>query len=123
MNHKNSAKLRKLYKANFKMTHKKTKKKFKIGHKVRISKNKYIFEKGYTPNWTTEIFTICHVKNTFPVMYELIDHQDNPIKDSFYKEELLKAKNPDMYFIKKVLKRRGDRIFVKWLGFDSTLNS
>ena len=37
----------------------KKKRKFKVGDKVRVSKAKHIFEKGYTPNWSTEIFTIC----------------------------------------------------------------
>ena len=45
-----------------------------IRDKVRVSKYKHIFEKGYTPNWTTEIFTIFRVKNTFPVIYKLKDY-------------------------------------------------
>ena len=32
--------------------------KYKLGDKVRISKYKYTFEKGYTPNWTKEVFAI-----------------------------------------------------------------
>ena len=36
--------------------------KFKVGDKVRVSKSEQIFEKGYTPNWSTEIFTIDKIK-------------------------------------------------------------
>ena len=40
--------------------------KFKAGDRVRISKYKNIFAKGYTPNWSEEVFVIKEVKNTFP---------------------------------------------------------
>ena len=36
--------------------------KFKIGDIVRISKYKNIFAKGYTPNWSEEIFVIKKVR-------------------------------------------------------------
>lgn len=97
--------------------------KFKIGDKVRISKNKEIFEKGYTPNWSTEIFTISKVQNTAPRTYQLQDYQDKPIAGGFYEEELLKTKYPDIYLVEKVLKKRGNNIYVKWLGFDNSHNS
>ena len=38
--------------------------KFKVGDHVRISKYKNIFAKGYTPNWSEEVFLIKKVKNT-----------------------------------------------------------
>ena len=37
--------------------------KFSVGDKVRISKKKKTFEKGYTTRWTEDIFTIVEVKN------------------------------------------------------------
>ena len=40
--------------------------KFKVGDHVRISKYKNIFAKGYTPNWSEEVFVIKKVKNTVP---------------------------------------------------------
>ena len=40
--------------------------KFKVGDDVRISKYKNIFAKGYTPNWSEEVFVIKKVKNTVP---------------------------------------------------------
>lgn len=96
---------------------------FRVGDKVRVSKNKHVFEKGYTPNWTTEIFTVNRVMPTTPVTYKLKDYQDEPIAGGFYEEELLKAKYPDVYLVEKVLEKRGDRVYVKWLGFDTSHNS
>lgn len=97
--------------------------KFVIGDIVRISKAKYVFSKGYTPNWTTELFKIVKINITDPVTYILEDLQGNPIMGAFYKEELQKTETPDVYLIEKILKRRGNKVFVKWLGFDNTHNS
>ena len=48
--------------------------KFKIGDKVRISKYKRkVFDKGYTPNLTEEIFLIDKIQSTNPIMYTLKD--------------------------------------------------
>ncbi|XP_046751326.1 uncharacterized protein LOC124414422 [Diprion similis] len=73
------------------------KRKFKVGDRVRISKYKNVFEKGHTPNWTTEIFTVSEVKNTNPPTYKLTDYQDHSIEGGFYEEELSKVKYPDGY--------------------------
>jgi len=43
--------------------------KVKVGDLVRVSKYKTVFEKGYTPNWTTEVFKIVKVQRTNPVTY------------------------------------------------------
>jgi len=67
----------------------KTKKpKFKVGDKVRITKKKDTFEKGYTTRWTREIFVIETVLNTTPVTYKIKDLKDEEIKGSFYEKEL-----------------------------------
>ncbi|XP_074096350.1 uncharacterized protein LOC141525687 [Cotesia typhae] len=97
--------------------------KFKVGDKVRISKYKHVFDKGYTPNWTTEIFTIKSVQNTNPTTYKLVDYQDQPIEGGFYNEELSKVKYPDVYLVEKVIRKRGHKYYVKWLGFDTKHNS
>ena len=96
--------------------------KFKIGDVVRISKEKNIFEKGYTPNWTTENFTITKIHLTTPFTYNIKDYRDNSIDGKFYEEELQKCKYPDTYLIERVIRKRGDRVLVKWLGFDDTHN-
>ncbi|CAB0041108.1 unnamed protein product [Trichogramma brassicae] len=71
--------------------------KFKIGDKVRVSKAKHLFEKGYEPNWTTEVFTVRRVAPTDPVTYHLQDYLEQPISGCFYEEELSKAKHSDVY--------------------------
>ena len=68
------------------------KSKFAIGDKVRISKYKRkVFDKGYTPNWTEEIFVINKVLPTKPVTYSIVDLMGEAIKGSFYEQELQKA--------------------------------
>ena len=47
--------------------------KFKVGDHVRISKYKTIFSKGYTPNWSGEVFVIKKVRNTVPWTYVIND--------------------------------------------------
>ena len=47
--------------------------KFKVGDHVRISKYKNIFAKGYTPNWSEEVFVIKKVKNAVPWTYVIND--------------------------------------------------
>lgn len=97
--------------------------KFKINDHVRISKYRGVFDKGYTPNWSNEIFTISKINYTNPITYLLIDAQKQPIHGCFYTEELQKVKHPDVYLVEKVLKKKGNKVFVKWLGFDSSHNS
>jgi len=96
---------------------------FKIGDPVRVSKFKTLFEKGYTPNWTTEVFRIVKVQRTNPVTYLLEDSCGKPITGGFYEQELLHVNNPDVYLVEKVLQQRGNNVYVKWLGFDNSHNS
>ncbi|XP_044019588.1 uncharacterized protein LOC122860011 [Aphidius gifuensis] len=104
------------------LTHCHVKIKFKLNQHVRISNHKHVFDKEYKPNWTNEIFTITKINKTSPVMYKLKDYQENPIQGSFYNEELQKVRHSDIDLIKKVLKRRGNKMYVKYLGFDNSYN-
>ena len=88
----------------------------KVGDKVRISKAKNVFEKGYLPNWTEEIFTIARCLNTKPRVYELKDYYGEPIRGTFYAQELQKT-DVEEYWIEKVIKKQGDRALVKWAGY------
>lgn len=98
--------------------------KFKLGDSVRLSKYKHVFEKSYTPNWTTEIFKIRKVqRNTDPFTYLLSDYQGNDISGSVYEPELLLVRHPDLYLVEKIIRRKGNKVYVKWLGFDRTHNS
>ena len=64
---------------------------FKVGDKVRISKFKNIFAKGYTPNWSTEIFIINKVNDTVPYTYNLKDLNGEETISGFYDKELQKT--------------------------------
>ena len=64
--------------------------KFKIGDHVMISKYKNIFAKGYTLNWSDEIFVVQKIKNTVPWTYEINDLNGEEIIGSFYEKELQK---------------------------------
>ena len=61
---------------------------FKVGDRVRISKFKNIFAKGYAPNWSSEIFIVDKVNDTAPYTYNLKDLNDKEIIGSFYDKEL-----------------------------------
>lgn len=97
--------------------------KFHINDYVRISKFKTLFEKGYTPNWSTELFRIVEILPTEPITYRLADLDDNKISGCFYEYEILKTEKNDVYLVEKIIKRKGNKIFVKWLGFDDTHSS
>lgn len=102
---------------------KRVKTKFKIGDFVRMSKYKHVFSKGYTPNWTTEIFKINRVQHTDPITYLLTDLEGNEIKGTVYQQELQLAQHPNLYLVEKIIRKKGNRVYVKWLGFDNNHNS
>jgi len=97
--------------------------KFNVGDKVRISVQKGVFTKGYLPNWSTEIFKVVKINKTSPITYNLKDYTGKPIAGCFYSEELHKTEYPEDYLIEKIIRKKGDKSFVKWLGFDSSHNS
>lgn len=101
----------------------KKKPKFSVGNFVRISKHREAFTKGYTPNWSTEIFKIAKIKLTNPTTYIIADGTDQEIRGGFYEQELQKVKHPDVYLVEKVLRRKGNKVYVKWLGLDKSQNS
>ena len=68
--------------------HNKKDSRFKIGDRVRISKFKNIFAKGYTVNWSREIFIINKINDTVPCTYNLKDLNCEEIIGSFYDREL-----------------------------------
>lgn len=97
--------------------------KFLVNDSVRVSKFKGDFYKGYTPNWSTEIFNVVKVNNTNPPTYILEDKHKQLILGSFYESEMQRTKFPDIYLIEKVIKRKGTKLFVKWLGLSNEENS
>ena len=61
---------------------------FKVGDRVKISKFKNIFAKGYAPNWSKEIFIADKINDKVPYTYNLKDLNDEEIIVSFYDREL-----------------------------------
>ena len=96
--------------------------KFKVGDNVRISKYKNVFAKGYTPNWSEEDFINNKIKNIVPWTYAISDLNDEEITESFYGKELKKTSQKE-FRIEKVLKRKGDKLYVKWKGYNNSFNS
>ena len=96
--------------------------KFKVGDYVRISKYKNIFAKGYMPNWSEEVFVIDRIKNTVPWTYVINDFNGEVITGTFYENELKKT-NQKEFRIEKVVKRKEDKLYVKWKGYDNFFNS
>ena len=96
--------------------------KFKVGDHVRVLKYKNIFAKGDTPNWSEEIFVIKKMKNTVPLIYVINDMNGVEIIGTFYEKELRKIDQQE-FRIDKVIKKNGDKLYVKWKGCDSSFNS
>ena len=72
--------------------HNKKDNRFKVGDRVKISKFKNIFAKGYTPNWSTEIFIVDKINDSVPCTYNIKDLNAEEIIGSFYDRELQKTK-------------------------------
>ncbi len=107
----------------------KVKFKFKVGTKVRISKSKMMFEKGYRPNWTGEIFEIAERIKRYPPVYRIKDFSGEVLEGTFYEKELQEVSktDDDLYQIDKILKRRKrngkTEYFVSWKNYPSKFNS
>ena len=109
---------------NYNITNKKPK--FKINDIVRISlKRRELFDKP-TGNikWSEELFRIYKINKSNVITYQLKDMNDEIIKGIFYEKELQLTKNTiGEYIIEKVLKTKGNKIYVKWRNYDSSFNS
>ena len=96
--------------------------KLKVADHVKISKYKNSIAKGYTPNWSEEVFVIKKVKNTVPYTYLINDLNVDKVIVTFYEKELQKT-NQQKFTIEKEIKKRGDRLYVKWKSCNSSFNS
>ena len=65
---------------------------------------------------------IKEVKNTVPWTYVIKDLNDEEIIETFYEKELQKT-NQQEFRIEKVIKKKGDKLYVKWKDYDSSFNS
>ena len=81
-----------------------------------------LFAKGYVPNWSEEVFVITEIKNTVPYTYIFNDLKNEQIIGAFYEKELQKT-NQEEFRIKNVIKKNGNKLYVKWKGYDNSFKS
>ena len=96
--------------------------KFKVDDRVRISKYKNIFAKGYTQGWSEEVFVVSKIKDSVPWAYVITDLNREKNAGSFNQKGLQKT-NQEKFWIEKVFKRKNDKLYVKWKGYDNSFNS
>jgi len=96
--------------------------KFKTGNKVRILKKKGLFEKGFTPNWTEEVFTVSKIQRTNPDTYKITDLNGEEIEGTFYEQELQRTPQ-EVYRIEKIVKKVKTRSLMKLKGYPESFNS
>jgi hypothetical protein len=96
--------------------------KFAVGDRVRITKKKGLFEKGFTPRWSEEVFIVSQIQYTDPTTYKITDNNGEEIEGTFYQQELQKT-SQEIFRIEKIIRKRGNKSLVKWLGYSDTFNS
>ena len=96
--------------------------KHKVSDHVRISTYKNIFAKGYSLNWYKEIFVTKKIKNEVPWTYVIIDLNGEQIIGAFYKKELRRT-NQKEFIIEKVIKKKGNKLYVTWKRYDDSFNN
>ena len=82
---------------------------------ARISGYKNVFAKGYTSNWSEEVFVIKKLK-ILCRGYVVNDLNEEEIVGTFYENELQKT-------MEKVSNRKGDKLYVKWKEYNNSFNS
>ena len=109
---------------NYDITNKKPK--FKINDLVRISLKRRTLSDKPTGNikWSEQLYKIYKINKSNVITYQLKDMNDEIIIGQFYEKELQLTKNTTgEYIIEKILKTNKNKIYVKWLGYDSSFNS
>ena len=96
--------------------------KFKVGDNVRISKCKNIFAKSYMPNCSEDVFVVNKVQNAVPLTYLINDINGEEIEGRFYEKELQKTDQKE-FRIEKVIKKKDDKLYVKWKRYNNSFNS
>ena len=89
---------------------------------LEYQNKKNIFAKGYTPNWSEEVIVIKDVKNTVPWTCVINDPNGEETIGTFYEKEFQKT-DQEKLRIEKVIKKKGDKLYVKWKGCHNSFNS
>ena len=103
--------------------------KFKVGDKVRISKARRTFKKGYLPGWTEEVFVIRQLLKQSPPAYKIEEYDGTMVKGTFYEHELqhVDVTDDDLFRIDRIIKKRGKgnnaEALVAWKNWPAKYNS
>lgn len=89
---------------------------FRVGDRVRLSKLRNVFEKSHEMSYTTEIFIVTGVYFSNIFYYKVSTLDGNELEGSFTKNELKKTFDPNFQLVEKILRKKGDRVFVKYWG-------
>ena len=104
---------------------KRLKPKFKVNDRVRLNKKHRVFKKGYLSGWTEEVFIVSRVVPGSVVTYKIKEMDDTPLEGTFYSQDLEKVtvSDDDLYRVEKVLKRKGNKLLVRWKGWPDKYDS
>ena len=101
--------------------------KFSLGETVRLSTEKFSFQRGYQSQWTREIFIVWRRIPTDPPTYTVKDHKGRVVQGNFYAQEMQSVREPETYKIERVVRRQVQNgipmVLVKWLGYPDEDNS
>ena len=86
-----------------------------------LNLKKVIIFQGDNPNWS-EGFVISNIKNSVPWTYVIIDLNGKKVAGNFYGKELQKTNHKE-FRKEKVIKRKGNKLYVKWKGYYNSFNS
>ena len=96
--------------------------KFEIGYHLRITRYKNIFAKGYALSWSETVFVISKIKNNVPWTYIVLDLNGEDIVGTIYEKELQKTSHEE-FRIEKVIKRKGNKLYLKWNDYHNSFNN
>jgi len=91
----------------------------KVGDRVRLNKKFRQFKKGYLPGWTEEVFVIRSVRPGKVTTYKVEEWDGTSVEGTFYAQDLQKVavEDDDLFRIHKIVKRKGDKVLVRWKGW------
>ena len=93
-----------------------------MGDKIRITRKKGTYEKGFTPNWTEDVVTISSVNATKSPTNTITDTLGEPVQGRFYEQELQPSVQK-IFRIERVLRKKKNQVYVKWKGYSNAFNS
>ena len=92
---------------------------------MRLNKKFRQFKKSYLPGWTEEVFVVARVMSGVVPTYKIYEWNGTPVEGTFYSEDVQKVnvKDDDLFRIEKIVKRKGDRVLVRWKGWPDKYDS